>query len=146
MQNQSYFNGRCYKKRGSKMLKYIPCLLIAFAAPKGAICSAQSKLVSELVFPVESWHNHGSCIVECPNGDFLVCWFHGSGERKSDDVKILGARRTKGGKGWSKPFLMADTPDFPDTNCCMTIDPKGRLWLLWPTIQANLMGIRPHEG
>jgi len=32
---------------------------------------------------------------------------------------------------------MADTPDFPDTNCAMFIDPQGRLWLLWPTILAN---------
>ena len=32
---------------------------------------------------------------------------------------------------------MADTPDFPDTNCCMFIDPQGRLWLMWPTILAN---------
>lgn len=120
------------------MLKLIHCLIIAFAAPTGAICFAQSKLVSEQVFPLESWHNHGSCIVECPNGDLLVCWFHGSGERKSDDVRILGARRTKDAQSWSKPFLMADTPGFPDTNCCMIIDPEERLWLLWPTIQANL--------
>ena len=47
---------------------------------------------SELIFPLEHWHNHGSCIVECPNGDLLVCWFHGSGERQADDVKIEGAR------------------------------------------------------
>ena len=33
---------------------------------------------------------------------------------------------------------MADTPEFPDTNCCMIIDPQERLWLFWPTIQANL--------
>ena len=32
---------------------------------------------------------------------------------------------------------MADAPGFPDTNCCMIIDPHQRLWLLWPTIQAN---------
>ena len=93
---------------------------------------------SELIFPLETWHNHGSCIVEASNGDLIVCWFHGSGERKSDDVKILGARKPKGAKTWSKPFLMADTPEFPDTNCCMIIDPQDRLWLLWPTIQANL--------
>ncbi|MDA7670800.1 glycoside hydrolase [Verrucomicrobia bacterium] len=93
---------------------------------------------SELIFPLETWHNHGSCIVEASNGDLIACWFHGSGERKSDDVKILGARKPKGAKTWSKPFLMADTPEFPDTNCCMIIDPQDRLWLLWPTIQANL--------
>ncbi|MEM7383405.1 MAG: sialidase family protein [Verrucomicrobiota bacterium] len=93
---------------------------------------------SEFIFPLEHWHNHGSCIVEAPNGDLIVCWFHGSGERKSDDVKILGARKKKGSSRWSVPFLMADTPEFPDTNCCMIIDPQHRLWLLWPTIQANL--------
>ena len=26
---------------------------------------------SELIFPLENWHNHASCIVECPNGDCL---------------------------------------------------------------------------
>ena len=30
---------------------------------------------AELVFPLETWHNHGSCIVECPNGDLLVWQF-----------------------------------------------------------------------
>ncbi len=90
-----------------------------------------------LLFPLESWHNHGSCIVECPNGDLLVCWFHGSGERREDDVEILGARWVKAKQQWTKPFPMADTPSFPDTNCCMIIDQQETLWLLWPTIQAN---------
>src|SRR5690606_12788432 len=47
-------------------------------------------------------------------------------------------RKEKGENGWSAPFVMADTPEFPDTNCCMIVDPQNRLWLLWPTIQANL--------
>lgn len=92
---------------------------------------------SELIFPLESWHNHGSCIVESPNGDLLVCWFHGSGERRADDVLISGARKVKQTGEWTAPFVMADTPGFPDTNCCMIIDGKQRLWLFWPTIQAN---------
>src|SRR4029434_2022159 len=49
------------------------------------------QLESELVFPLEHWHNHASMIVEAPNGDLLVCWFHGSGERTADDVVIRGA-------------------------------------------------------
>jgi predicted neuraminidase len=92
---------------------------------------------AELIFPLEHWHNHASSIVECPNGDLLVCWFHGSGERTADDVKIEGARKRKGAAGWSPRFTMADTPGYPDTNCAMFIDPRGRLWLLWPTILAN---------
>ncbi len=92
---------------------------------------------SELIFPLEHWHNHASCIVECSNGDLLVCWFNGSGERQADDVKIEGARLKRGAKQWSARFTMADTPGYPDTNCAMFIDPQGRLWLMWPTILAN---------
>jgi predicted neuraminidase len=92
---------------------------------------------TELIFPLEHWHNHGSCIVETPEGDLLVCWFHGSGERTADDVRIEGARQRRGAAAWSQRFTMADTPEYPDTNCCLFVDPEGRLWLLWPTILAN---------
>ena len=101
------------------------------ATPEKPFCD------SELIFPLEHWHNHGSCIVEAPNGDLLVCWFHGSGERTADDVKIEGSRRRQGASTWSGRFTMADTPGYPDTNCCLLIDPQGRLWLFWPTILAN---------
>jgi predicted neuraminidase len=92
---------------------------------------------AELIFPPEHWHNHASCIVECPNGDLLVCWYNGSGERSADDVKVEGARKKKGASAWSERFTLADTPGFPDTNPCMFIDPQQRLWLLWQTIIAN---------
>jgi predicted neuraminidase len=91
---------------------------------------------AELIFPPEHRHNHASCILECPNGDLLVCWYNGSGEKEADDVRIEGARKRKGGKGWSR-FVMADTPDYPDCNPCMFLDPLGRLWLIWATILAN---------
>ena len=98
--------------------------------------------VGELIFPLEHWHNHGSSLVELPNGDLLVAWFHGSGERTADDVRILGARMSAGAETWSEPFLLADTPGFPDTNCTLLLEPISagghRLWLFWPTIQANL--------
>ena len=113
----------------------ISVLLLALQA---SVAQAEALPKGELIFPLEDWHNHGSCIVECSNGDMIVCWYHGSGERKSDDVEILGARYIKETGKWTKPFPMADTPEFPDTNCCMIIDHQGTLWLLWPTIQANL--------
>lgn len=92
---------------------------------------------SELIFPAEHWHNHSSCLVESPNGDLLVCWYHGSGERRADDVEVLGARRRADGGRWSAPFPMANTPGFPDTNCFMTVDAAGRLWLFWGTQLDN---------
>ena len=109
-------------------------ILGAVAALSGG---EQPFLTGELIFPLEHWHNHGSCIVESPNGDLMVCWFHGSGERTADDVKVEGARLRKGAKAWSPRFTLADTPGYPDTNCCMFIDPSNRLWLMWPTILAN---------
>src|SRR6185437_2039442 len=92
---------------------------------------------SELIFPPEKIHNHSSSIVEEPNGNLLVCWYHGSGERTADDVLIDAARyNSKTGK-WGVPFVIADTPGFPDTNPVMFIDSKQRLYLMWATIIAH---------
>ncbi|MEX0612560.1 MAG: sialidase family protein [Pirellulales bacterium] len=99
--------------------------------------SAAPQYSAELVFPLHNQHNHAPGIVECPNGDLLVSWYRGSGERGSDDVAIFGARKKHGETAWSEPFVMADTPGFPDCNTCMMIDGQGRLWLFWPTILAN---------
>src|SRR5687767_11264177 len=104
-------------------MKSLAVILACF----GAVMGAEPFLKGEFIFPMEHWHNHASCIVEAPNGDLIVCWFHGSGERRSDDVKIEGARLRKGQTKWSDRFVMADTLDYPDTNCAMFIDPKGRL-------------------
>jgi hypothetical protein len=92
---------------------------------------------SNILFAPESWHNHASCVVELPNGDLLACWFHGSGERTADDVKVEGARLRRGAKEWGPRFTLADTPGFPDCNPAMFLDPRGRLWLVWITIQSN---------
>jgi hypothetical protein len=117
----------------------IPLALLLFAASTLlAAPEPQPMHAAELIFPAEHWHNHGSCIVETPGGDLLVCWFHGSGERQADDVKIMGARKSRTTGEWSEPFEMADTPGYPDTNCCLFFDATGRLWLIWPTILANL--------
>ncbi len=102
-----------------------------------ALASSAPLYTSELIFPLEKWHNHSSSVVELPNGDLLVCWFHGSGERTADDVKILGARWSKKTGKWGEPFTMADTPGFPDTNPTMFIDSKQRLFFLWPVIVAH---------
>lgn len=126
------------------MLRPVACA-VSLALTAAVAASRQSPgdpdarpfLTTELVFPLEHWHNHASMVVQLPGGDLLACWFHGSGERTADDVVVLGARLRKGAQSWSPPFLMADTPGYPDTNSTMFLDPRGRLWLLWPTILAN---------
>ncbi|MCS6865120.1 MAG: sulfatase-like hydrolase/transferase [Gemmataceae bacterium] len=92
---------------------------------------------AELIFPLHPQHNHAPGIVECPNGDLLVSWYRGSGERTADDVAIYGARKKPQQKQWSKPFLLADTPGFPDCNTALWIDNNQKLWLFWPVVLAN---------
>jgi predicted neuraminidase len=92
---------------------------------------------SELIFPLESWHNHSSSVVELPNGDLLACWFHGSGERTADDVLIQGARWNHATGKWSDRFTMADAPGFPETNPVLFLDSRQRLFFFWPLIIAH---------
>jgi predicted neuraminidase len=99
--------------------------------------AAEPQYSGELLFPLESWHNHSSSIVELPNGSLLVCWFHGSGERTADDVLIRGARWNRAQRAWSAPFTMADAPGFPETNPVLFIDRRERLFFLWPLIIAH---------
>jgi predicted neuraminidase len=102
-----------------------------------SVTTAAPQYSAELVFPLHPQHNHAPGIVELSNGDLLVSWYRGTGERTADDVAVYGARKKKGDANWSDAFLMADTPGFPDCNTCMMIDRHNRLWLFWPTILAN---------
>lgn len=135
--------GTAGPKPGPKTLYrlILSAAFVAFVAFLPADVQAQASgepfFETEIIFPLEHWHNHSSSIVELPNGDFLVAWFHGSGERTADDVVIRGARWSKAKQAWGEPFLMADTPFFPDTNCVLYIDSQQRLWLFWPAILAN---------
>jgi predicted neuraminidase len=98
---------------------------------------AQNSFQSELIFPLDSMHNHAPSLVEYPNGDLLVCWYRGSGERQADDVSVLGSWKLAGSDVWSQPKVMADQQGFPDCNTSMHLGEDGKLWLFWPTVIAN---------
>ena len=94
---------------------------------------------AEQIFtPVEP-QTHAPSIVEMANGDLLASWYGDAvvGIEGGSDAAIFGARKRKGAANWGKPFLLADTPGFPDCNTSMMIDKAGTLWLFWPTIIAG---------
>ena len=90
---------------------FLSCVLSVVGSASG---QAADGLLFEsgLIFPPDYKHNHASCIVECPNGDLLACWYHGSGERTADDVTIEGARKRKGER-MEQAVPLADEPGFP---------------------------------
>ncbi|MCU0342040.1 MAG: exo-alpha-sialidase, partial [Spirosomaceae bacterium] len=98
---------------------------------------AQNTPIKQDLFLPQALHVHGSTLVQLPNGDWLVAWFEGSGERTAPDVAIMGARRRRGQSQWSKPFVMADVPLFPDINPVLFVDARKQLWLVWYTVLAD---------
>ncbi len=114
-------------------MKAHPFILgLALALFWPGMAAAEPYYRATFIFPQEQMRDHASCVVECPNGDLLACWYHGAGETAYDKI-IEGARLERGAAAWSKRFLLADTPDFPDDNPCMIVDSARQLWLLWPT-------------
>jgi predicted neuraminidase len=115
-----------------RMFSFLGLLVAATAA--GA---AEPEFSSELIFPLNPRHNHAPGVAELADGSLFVTWYRGSGERKADDVEVLGARRPAGSATWNDEFPIADTPGFPDCNTCLMVDARGRLWVFWPVILAN---------
>lgn len=112
--------------------------VLAAVTLSGVVARAEEPVYqAEFVFPLDAKHNHAPGVVETPEGDLLVSWYRGSGERQSDDVAVWGARRRRGETAWSEPVVWADTPLFPDCNTALWIDGKQRLWLFWPLIIDN---------
>ncbi len=99
--------------------------------------AAEPDFAAELIFPLNEQHNHAPGIVACRNGDLFATWYRGAGERKADDVAVYAAWKRHGENEWTKPFVLADTPGFPDCNTALFIDRDERLWLFYPTILAN---------
>lgn len=124
---------KCLAQKQIPIIFVVLNLLAAVACFGGATVD---KPRGELVCKSDGLHIHGSCIVELPDGGILACWYSGSGECQVDDVAIKGARLLPSG-AWTEPFVMADTPSFPDLNPCMVVDPQKRLWLLWPVVLNN---------
>jgi len=115
-----------------RLLTVVACF--AFYAVANA---AEPVSRSELIFPLNPQHNHAPGIAELADGELVVSWYRGSGERRADDVAVFGSRLKPGAKEWTPAAVWVDTPGFPDCNTCLMTDARGRLWLFWPVVIAN---------
>ena len=113
------------------------CLWLSLLLLSADPAAATPQYSAELIFPLHDKHNHAPGIAEAANGDLVVTWYRGSGERSADDVAVHGSWKKKGASNWDEPRLWADTPGFPDCNTALFLDREQRLWLFYPTILAN---------
>jgi predicted neuraminidase len=119
------------------ILTALSCILFLHAIEAQEVRKKIEASTSELIFPPQAKHAHGSSLVALPNGDLLCAWFMGSGERNADDVQVLGARLKKGSTTWSAPFQLADTYNIPDCNPVLFLNHEGTLFLVWIAVNAN---------
>lgn len=123
--------------RSNIILSVVALSILTLSCQQSNDTADTTGLRTNIVFPFQDEHVHGSTIVELPDGDLLTAWFQGSGERWADDVRIMGARLSAGDTAWSEPFLMADVHGFPDINPVLFLDQRERLWLMWYPVIAN---------
>ena len=135
-------SGLCIAQEPLRPVESVVCLPESVSSGTGLLKSLHTRtsdvvFSSEFIFPFNPRHNHAPGIAELANGELIVSWYRGSGERSADDVAVWGSRLKSIGQPWSEPFLLTDTPGFPDCNTAMMTDTSGRLFLFWPVILAN---------
>ncbi len=77
--------------------------------------------------PVFALHNHDPAIVECPNGDLLVCWYSCLAE-KNRELCQAASRLRWGQTEWEEASPFWDVPDRNDHAPAMWFDGKETLY------------------
>ena len=120
-----------------KKIKAILLTLVILGMLSTTVLADTAQFSREHIFAPQIKHTHGSSLVQLPNGEYLACWFYGSGERSANDVKLMGARLQSGRTSWSQVFDMADTPNWPDCNPVLYLV-DNKLMLFWIVPLNNL--------
>jgi predicted neuraminidase len=85
------------------------------------------------------YENHGSNLMELPNGDLLCVWFGGDKEG-AQNVSIALSRLSPHTTQWTEPVFASDDPNRSDQNPVLFVTPEGRLWLLYASQQSQGQG------
>lgn len=80
--------------------------------------------------------NHGSNMMEMPNGDLVCVWFGGDKEG-ANNVNIVMSRLTPTADRWSEPETISDDPLRADQNPLLFVTPSGEVWLLYASQRSQ---------
>ena len=93
----------------------------------------------EAYLPPMGRENHGSNLMELPNGDLLCAWFGGDKEG-AQNVSIALSRLSPNDAQWTTPVFVSNDPDRSDQNPVLFVTPEGKLWLLYASQQSQGQG------
>ena len=77
-------------------------------------------------------YKHPATVEELDNGDLYIAYYGGLGEYEGDTA-VYGMRLKKGATEWTRPEIIADTPDRSEGNAAIWQGPDGRVWLFYVT-------------
>ena len=110
--------------------------LIAFAVgllPLAAASAADDVTLHRVFGPeIPGQYKHPASFTELDNGDLYLVYYGGEGEYEGDTA-VFGSRLAKGSSQWSRPQIIADTPERSEGNAAVWQAPDGRVWLFYVT-------------
>ncbi|MBX9787992.1 MAG: exo-alpha-sialidase [Pirellulales bacterium] len=102
-------------------------------APLASVRAADDIVIERLFGPeVPGKYKHPPSITELDNGDLYVVYYGGAGEYASDTA-VYGSRLAKGTSQWSRPAIIADTPNRSEGNAAIWQAPDAVVWLFYVT-------------
>lgn len=75
-------------------------------------------------------YKHAASIDQLGNGDLYVAFYGGGGEYV-EDTAVYGSRRAKGSAEWTRPEIIADTPNRSEGIGVVWQQPAGPVWLFY---------------
>lgn len=93
----------------------------------------------EAFLPPMGAENHGSNVIELPNGDLACVWFGGDKEG-ANNVNIVFSRLPKGALQWTTPAFLSNDPERSDQNPIIFVTPTSELWLMYASQMSSGRG------
>src|SRR6476620_8741926 len=107
--------------------------VILSLAPLASTMAADEITIERLFGPeIPGKYKHPPSISELAGGDLYVVYYGGEGEY-AGDTAVYGSRLARGSKQWTRPSIIADTPDRSEGNAAVWQAPDGVVWLFYVT-------------